>query len=181
MKKNIGANLSEEEVKLFEEKRIEAGFDSNAEFIKARCLSLEPKITVAAPSNPQTSEEEIHELKAEILRLNKDLTKEKIENLRLKNERLKNGLPQSSKLKIAVDESGRNSVGVPRIWEGGEWKAKQRFEELTKPKGPEPLYCYEADCKEKPWDPALKNARREHMITVHKWTSEQLQAVGDFA
>lgn len=185
MKKNIGANLSEEEVKLFEEKRTEAGYDSNAEFIKARCLSLEPKITVAAPSSVQTSEEEIHELKFQILRLNAELMKEKIENTRLKNERLKSGLPRAVQNRIAMQASETNGVQVPAVWENGAWRDK-RPEDYIEPareplRIPEALYCYEADCKEKPWDRGLKNARRDHMITVHKWTSEQLDAVGDFA
>ncbi len=37
-KKNIGFNATRKEVERFAETRIKAGFDSNAEFIKARCL-----------------------------------------------------------------------------------------------------------------------------------------------
>lgn len=173
-KKNIGVNLDEEELALFEKNRDGAGFESNADFIKARCLNKIPSAQVRDEGEPEleTPEEKRrhYRITAVILK-NLPISSLDFEELKLYNLTL-DAILKTHKVEALMRGDTRRLVE--------QFEPKYRVIEDIKalPEKEGILYCFDKGCP-RTWSPEFPSSRRNHMIHDHQWTTDQLIAVGD--
>lgn len=180
-KKNIGVNLDEEEIAIFEKNRDEAGFDSNADFIKARCLNKTPSAQVRSDDSlepeMETSEERRRRMRISAVMLkNLPISSLSADELKLYNVMLDVILKTHKVDALQRLEHGGRSVGQtirefePKYTVVGDHNAL--------PEKSDALLCFDATCNVA-WEHQFRESRRKHMREVHGWTTEQLIAVGD--
>lgn len=176
-KKNIGFNATEEETELFEKNRDEAGFASNADFIKARCLNLVPSAQVR-PGKPD-DQVELENAEERRRRL-------RISNVILKNLPISSLGPEELKHYVLVLDAILKTHKVDALTHNRTASIIKEFEPQytvvqdapALPEKPNLLWCFEAKCETK-FDVGFNESRRKHMREVHGWTVDQLIAVGD--